>query len=292
MKINCIGLGYVGLPTSLLLAKKNFDVVGVDVDEKKIKKINSHNLFFNEIDLRDLYSKVLKKNNFKAKSSPEEGDVFFIVVPTPVNSDKSYDLSFLNSAVDSVIPFLKEGNILIIESTVPVKTTQLISEKIFKARKDLEGKIYVAYCPERVLPGNTLYELKNNDRVIGGINKISTQKVINFYREFVDGNLYEVEIDQASRRGPGKKRDSSSRGRPTSGLISSAIPGKIVSVLVSEGDKVDSSSVVIVLEAMKMQNEIKAGIDGKVEKIMCEPGQRIEANVPLMEIVDSKKEVE
>ena len=108
----------------------------------------------------------------------------------------------------------------------------------------------------------------------------------------IDGNLYEVEIDQASRRGPREKRDSSIRGRSTSGLISSAIPGKIVSVLVSEGDKVDSGSVVIVLEAMKMQNEIKAGIDGKVEKIMCEPGERIEANVPLMEIVDSKKEGE
>ena len=108
----------------------------------------------------------------------------------------------------------------------------------------------------------------------------------------IDGNLYEVEIDQASRRGQRKKRDSSRGGRSSSGLISSAIPGKIVSVLVSEGDKVDSGSVVIVLEAMKMQNEIKAGIDGKVEKIMCEPGERIEANVPLMEIVDGKKEDE
>ena len=108
----------------------------------------------------------------------------------------------------------------------------------------------------------------------------------------IDGNLYEVEIDQGSRRGQRKKRDSSRGGRSSSGLISSAIPGKIVSVLVSEGDKVDSSSVVIVLEAMKMQNEIKAGIDGKVEKILCEPGERIEANVTLMEIVDGKKEDE
>ena len=108
----------------------------------------------------------------------------------------------------------------------------------------------------------------------------------------IDGNLYEVEIDQRSRRGQRKKRDSNRGGGASSGLISSAIPGKIVSVLVSEGDKVDSGSVVIVLEAMKMQNEIKAGIDGKVEKIMCKPGERIEANVPLMEIVDSKKEGE
>ena len=108
----------------------------------------------------------------------------------------------------------------------------------------------------------------------------------------IDGNLYEVEIDQLSRRGRRKKRDTNRGGGASSGLISSAIPGKIVSVLVSEGDKVDSGSVVIVLEAMKMQNEIKAGIDGKVDKIMCKPGERIEANVPLMEIVDSKKEGE
>ena len=128
------------------------------------------------------------------------------------------------------------------------------------------------------------------------VNGIEYQVGIQFddgkWEVSIDGNLYEVEIDQASRRGQRKKRDSSRGGRSSSGLISSAIPGKIVSVLVSEGDKVDSSSVVIVLEAMKMQNEIKAGIDGKVEKIMCKPGERIEANVPLMEIVDSKKEVE
>ena len=128
------------------------------------------------------------------------------------------------------------------------------------------------------------------------VNGIEYQVGIQFddgkWEVSIDGNLYEVEIDQASKRGQRKKRDSSTGGRPSSGLISSAIPGKIVSVLVSEGDKVDSGSVVIVLEAMKMQNEIKAGIDGKVEKIMCKPGERIEANVPLMEIVDSKKEGE
>ena len=128
------------------------------------------------------------------------------------------------------------------------------------------------------------------------VNGVEYQVEIQFddgkWEVSIDGNLYEVEIDQASRRGQRKKRDSSRGGRSSSGLISSAIPGKIVSVLVSEGDKVDSGSVVIVLEAMKMQNEIKAGIDGKVEKIMCKPGERIEANVPLMEIVDSKKEDE
>ena len=108
----------------------------------------------------------------------------------------------------------------------------------------------------------------------------------------LEGNVFEVEIDQQPNRHQRKKRDSNRGITPSSGIISSAIPGKIVSVLVSEGDKVNSDSVVIVLEAMKMQNEIKAGIDGMIEKIMCEPGERIEANVPMMEILGNKKEVE
>ena len=106
----------------------------------------------------------------------------------------------------------------------------------------------------------------------------------------LDGTVYQVEIEQELVPRRRKKRVSDKRGTTTSGLVSSAIPGKIVSVLVSEGDKVDNETVVIVLEAMKMQNEIKAGIDGRVEKIMCKPGERIEANVPLIEILDSKKE--
>ncbi len=105
-----------------------------------------------------------------------------------------------------------------------------------------------------------------------------------------DGNVYQVEVEQELVPHRRKKRVANKKGTTTTGLVSSAIPGKIVSVLVSEGEKVDSGSVVIVLEAMKMQNEIKAGIDGKIEKIMCKPGERIEANVPLIEILDSKKE--
>mgnify|MGYP001300905013 FL=1 len=108
----------------------------------------------------------------------------------------------------------------------------------------------------------------------------------------LEGNVFEVEIDQQPSRHQRKKSDTNRGFTPSSGIISSAIPGKIVSVLVSEGDEVDSDSVVIVLEAMKMQNEIKAGIDGKIEKIMCKPGERIEANVPMMEILGNKKEVE
>lgn len=108
----------------------------------------------------------------------------------------------------------------------------------------------------------------------------------------LDGKSYQVEMDHEPIRSHRKKRESNRGGGPSSGLISSAIPGKIVSVLVSEGDIVDAGSVVVVLEAMKMQNEIKTSIDGRVEKIMCKPGERVEANVPLMEIADRKKEGE
>ena len=108
----------------------------------------------------------------------------------------------------------------------------------------------------------------------------------------LDGKSYQVEMDHEPIRSHRKKRESNRGAGPSSGLISSAIPGKIVSVLVSEGDIVDAGSVVVVLEAMKMQNEIKTSIDGRVEKIMCKPGERIEANVPLMEIADRKKEGE
>ena len=108
----------------------------------------------------------------------------------------------------------------------------------------------------------------------------------------LDGKSYQVEMDHEPIRSHRKKRESNRGGGPSSGLISSAIPGKIVSVLVSEGDIVEAGSVVVVLEAMKMQNEIKTSIDGRVEKIMCKPGERVEANVPLMEIADRKKEGE
>ena len=108
----------------------------------------------------------------------------------------------------------------------------------------------------------------------------------------LDGKSYQVEMDHEPIRSHRKKRESNRGAGPSSGLISSAIPGKIVSVLVSEGDIIDAGSVVVVLEAMKMQNEIKTSIDGRVKKIMCKPGERIEANVPLMEISDSKKEGE
>src|SRR5690606_6606638 len=125
-----------------------------------------------------------------ARLAPEEADAYFIVVPTPFKQNRRADISYVESATRAVIPFLKPGDLYIIESTSPVLTTEKMSRIIFKERPELEGEIYIAYCPERVLPGNVLYELVENDRVIGGINTESTEKAMAFYARFVKGHLH------------------------------------------------------------------------------------------------------
>ncbi len=197
MKVVFLGLGYIGLPTAFLVADQGIEVVGVDNDQEKIKKLNSNKLSSPEKDIQNLINKVLKKDNFRAQSSPEKGDIFFIVVPTPIKKNKHPDLSQVKSAIKSIIPFLSKGNLVIIESTVPLSTTESLSKMIFKKRPDLEKDIDIAYCPERVLPGNIIYELKNNDRVIGGINNRSTKKAVKFYKKFVSGKLHETDSKTA-----------------------------------------------------------------------------------------------
>ena len=124
----------------------------------------------------------------------KQADAFFVVVPTPFKQNHRADITYVESATRSVIPYLREGNLFVIESTSPVFTTERMAEVIYKERPELKGKIYIAYCPERVLPGNTLYELVHNDRVIGGINPESTAKAIEFYSAFVQGKLHTVRM--------------------------------------------------------------------------------------------------
>lgn len=192
-----VGLGYIGLPTASLLASKGFSVNGYDINSEVIDKINSGVPHFFEPDLEEILSKSIKNNKFKAYKDIKESDIYIIAVPTPFKDSQtdypSPDLSFVRNAVISICEHLKEGDIVIIESTCPVGTTDLMKHIIHSERRDLihnegEGeKIFLAYCPERVLPGKILYELENNDRVIGGISKESTMKVLNFYRSFVKG---------------------------------------------------------------------------------------------------------
>jgi UDP-N-acetyl-D-mannosaminuronic acid dehydrogenase len=190
VKVVTIGLGYIGLPTSAIIASMGIKVLGVDIDKSVVNLINEGKSHITETDLDGLLKKTVDEGFLRASTKPEEGDVYLIVVPTPFKGNKEPDISYVINATESVIPLLKEGDLYIIESTSPVGTTEKMSELIFSKRPELKNKINIAYCPERVLPGNTLYELVNNDRAIGGINIQSTQAAISFYKNFVKGSLF------------------------------------------------------------------------------------------------------
>ena len=186
-----MGLGYIGLPTAIIAARNgNVDVVGVDINPSVVDKTNAGELHIIEPGLEDYLKEVISSGKLRAKTSPETADAFFMVVPTPFKGNHEPDVSFVESATRAVIPFLKEGDLYVIESTSPVGTTEMMAEIIYKERPELKGKIYIAYCPERVLPGNVIYELVHNDRVIGGIDEASTKKAQEFYSQFVQGALH------------------------------------------------------------------------------------------------------
>ena len=192
MKAVFMGLGYIGLPTAAVAASKGIEVIGVDVNPEVVNTINRGEIHIIEPDLDKVVKQVVENGFLKATLKPEEADAFFIVVPTPFKQNKRADISYVESATRMVIPFLKEGNLFVIESTSPVMTTEKMTEVIFKERPELKNKIFIAYCPERVLPGNVLYELEHNDRVIGGINEESSEKAAEFYAHFVKGQLHKT----------------------------------------------------------------------------------------------------
>ena len=157
-----------------------------------VETINQGKIHIVEPDLGKIVNDVVRDGHFRAVSKPEAADAFFIVVPTPFKQNHRADITYVEAATRSVIPYLQEGNLFVIESTSPVYTTERMAELIYKERPELKDKIYIAYCPERVLPGNTLYELVHNDRVIGGITPASTDKAVEFYAAFVQGKLHKT----------------------------------------------------------------------------------------------------
>jgi len=197
MKACFIGLGYIGLPTAIIAAENGIEVVGVDVNPKVIETINRGKIHIVEPGLAELATKVVQNGGLRAQSEPEVSDVFLIVVPTPFTGDHEPDISYVTAATQSVIPYLKERDLYIIESTSPVGTTEKMAELIFSERPELKDKIYIAYCPERVLPGNIIYELVYNDRVIGGLNAESTEKAVAFYGQFVKGTAHKTNMRTA-----------------------------------------------------------------------------------------------
>lgn len=187
-----IGLGYIGLPTAAIVAGTGQKVLGVDINPNVVETINKGEIHIIEPGLGELVRKVTSTKNLFASTTPVESDVYLIVVPTPFKENHVPDISFVEAATQKVIPFLKKGDLFIIESTSPIGTTEKMAELIFQIRPELNGNISIAYCPERVLPGNVLYELINNDRVIGGIDDASTEKAISFYKTFVKGELHKT----------------------------------------------------------------------------------------------------
>lgn len=185
-----IGLGYIGLPTAALIAKSKTFVHGVDINSNVVNTINEGKIHIVEPELDKAVAKAVKEGYLKAATTPIEANVYLIVVPTPFKGKNEPDISFVESATKSIIPLLKEKDLYIIESTSPVGTTEKMMQLIYLERPELEGKLNIAYCPERVLPGNVMYELVYNDRVIGGVDEKSTQKAASFYKQFIKGDLH------------------------------------------------------------------------------------------------------
>lgn len=197
-KVSVSGLGYIGLPTASLLATKGYTVHGIDVRPEVVEIINQGRLHITEPDLDILVKSAVQSGHLQASLEPTAADVFILAVPTPFKENHVPDLSYVEAATRAIAPYVAAGNLVILESTSPVGTSEQVSAWLQEQRPDLkvarrggrEGggeTVYVAHCPERVLPGAILKELVENDRIIGGVDEASTEKAAEFYRTFITG---------------------------------------------------------------------------------------------------------
>ncbi|MES5936332.1 nucleotide sugar dehydrogenase [Mammaliicoccus lentus] len=192
MKLTTIGLGYIGLPTSIMFAKHGVDVVGVDINKEAVDKLNNGQIHIEEPGLQEAYEEVLAKDKFKASLEPERADTFIIAVPTPNNNDEyeSCDITLVMSAVKSIVPYLEKGNTLIVESTIAPRTTDDHVKPYLESQGFTIGEdIYLVHCPERVLPGKILHELVHNNRIIGGMTPECVEAGKKVYGTFVQGEM-------------------------------------------------------------------------------------------------------
>lgn len=195
--ISMIGLGYIGLPTATLFASRKKKVIGVDVNQHAVDTINQGKIHIVEPDLDMLVQASVQQGYLRATTTPEPADVFLIAVPTPFTDGHKPDLSFIEAAAKAIAPVLARGNLVILESTSPVGTTEKLAAWLAQARPDLtfpqqaaeSADIQIAYCPERVLPGKVVHELVSNDRVIGGMTRTATFMAAALYKTFVQGDL-------------------------------------------------------------------------------------------------------
>jgi len=195
-KICVIGLGYIGLPTAALLANKGYDVHGVDVVQSTVDTINRGEIHIVEPELDTFVQAAVKSEKLKATLVPVEADVFIIAVPTPFHDGFVPNIDYVVSATKAISSYVKEGNIIILESTSPVGTTDKVEEVLKEEGVDT-SKLYIAHCPERVLPGQIMRELVENDRIVGGTTKEATEKTVEFYKTFVDGEVLSTDAKTA-----------------------------------------------------------------------------------------------
>ncbi len=187
-----MGLGYIGLPTAALISKNNTYVYGVDINPAIVETINAGKIHIIEPELDKVVAEAVERGYLKAGVNPLQANTYLIVVPTPFKDKNEPDISFVESATRNILPLLKENDLYIIESTSPVGTTEKMMDLIYSERPELKGKLHIAYCPERVLPGNVMYELVHNDRVIGGVDQEATDRAVEFYQQFVKGDLHKT----------------------------------------------------------------------------------------------------
>ena len=193
--ISIIGLGYIGLPTAAVLASRGIDVIGVDCNAAVVDTINQGRIHIVEPELDMLVHAAVTAGRLRATTTPESASAFIIAVPTPFADAHKPDLSYVEAAVKSLAPVLQKGNLVILESTSPVGTTERLAELLSEVRPDLSfppqagenADIQIAYCPERVLPGRILHELIDNDRIVGGMTHKASEMAVDLYKIFVEG---------------------------------------------------------------------------------------------------------
>jgi UDP-N-acetyl-D-mannosaminuronic acid dehydrogenase len=204
-RISVLGLGYVGLPTAATLASRDIDVIGVDIHQEVVDRINQGRAHFAEPDLDIVLRSVVTAGRLRATTTPEHADAFLTAVPTPTDCERRPDMTAVNSALTSIAPVLKSGNIVIVESTSPVGTTRRAAGLIKSLRPDLTtpleapeaADLMFAYCPERILPGQTLRELIDNARIVGGLDKRSAARARELYQLFAKGKILMATAEEA-----------------------------------------------------------------------------------------------
>ena len=193
-KICVIGLGYIGLPTAAIFARAGYEIVGVDVSERVVNSLNNGKITIEEVGLPELVAEVVENGKLRASLKAEEADVFIIAVPTPIHHDLTANVDYVVSATKSIVPFIKKGDVVIVESTIPPRTMDdIVAPIISEAGLDVHNDVYLAHCPERVLPGRILIELIENTRIVGGTTPVAASRAADVYRAVVTGDVIETE---------------------------------------------------------------------------------------------------